>query len=227
MTKIYIYRLIPVENKSDGTNNNDENKNKGMIKQIGFITDPKDFKDEEFEIVDQDNKEMTKINDYINIKFKKSSITDAYIQKNNKLPVMYASVIYSKPFLTGVLMEMVVYFEFDTKKIKSAKQLLETEIKGKFVTEISINNSIETLRMENFTTYEETAKDMCKLLKTDVMIEIINELMKERDEERRKKFGSPADFKIPKVTYKFDDVVKKYEEGMNIDEILKTIEKKE
>ena len=79
--------------------------------------------------------------------------------------------------------------------------------------------------MPQFTTYEETAEDICKLLKTDIMLEIIKDQMEKRDEERRKKFGTPSDFCVPKVTYKFDDVVKKYDSGMSVKDIMDNAKK--
>ena len=130
-----------------------KNSNKGTLKETGYIFKDDDFNDEPLDIGDNGSG-IVKIQETISVKFSKSNLTGEYMLTNKKLPVMCASVMYQKPFVTGSLMNLVVYFDItdNTREIKSFNQLLNTELNGTFTTEISIDKEKDILAMPKFIT---------------------------------------------------------------------------
>lgn len=197
-----------------------KNSNNGTLKETGYIFKDDDFNDEPLEI---NGSSIVKLQEHISVKFSKSNLTSEYMLTNKKLPVMCASVMYQKPFVTGTLMNLVVYFEItdDTTQIKSFMQLLNTSLNGTYTTEISLDKEKDVLAMPKFTGYHNTAENIVLLLKTEIMESIINEQLNKRDEERRERLGTPGNFTIPVVKYNFDDLVKRYDSGEKLEDIMK------
>lgn len=178
---------------------------KAMIKAIGYADETSEHVDERMDVVKDimnGDEKSVEIIDNVTIKFNKPNITQTFILANKKLPVMYASVVYNKPLVTGVLFNITMFFEItsDTQKIKSFDQLLQTELEGKFTTNILMDDKAEVIEMDKFSGYPKTVKNIINILKSESMVEIVKAQLKKRDEERIARLGSLADFKpsIPK-----------------------------
>jgi hypothetical protein len=198
--------------------------NKINLKVSGYVEQGDDFDDEKIDVVKDimnGDEKSIEIIEYVTVKFNKPNITDAFIVSNKKLPVLYASVVYNKPMVMGVLFNITIFFEItgDTMTIKSIDQLLSMEIEGKFTVEILLDEKKEVIPMDKFSGYPETIKNIISLLKTESMIEIVKSQLKKRDEERIARLGSIANFKPPVPKYNLSELADKYEFGddINID----------
>jgi hypothetical protein len=214
--RMYIYQVKAIKNT-----------NKVNIKMSGFINDGDEFNDENIDVVkdimDGDEKSV-QIVEFVHARFNKPNISSVFLLSNKKLPVLYASLIYQKPLVMGVLFNMTIFFEItsDTLKIDSIDQLLDTELEGKFTTDIMMDEKIETMPMEKFSGYPETIKNILSLLKSETMIEIIKQQLNKRDEERRERYGCLSDYRPSIPKYNFSDLVNKSEE--NEEELEKELE---
>ena len=207
--RVYIYQTRGIKDTTTA-----------QLKCIGYIAPDQDFKDEP---MDYKGKTLSLYDNSVSIKFYRSNINQGYMLNNKKLPIMYASVTYNKPLVTGHLFNIHIMFEItsDTSQIKTVTQLLSTPLTGKYYIEIDIDDKKDTIDIVEFAGYKETADNLMAILSSDSMIDIIKQQLKKRDEERIKKWGSPADYKVSVPKYNFGDLVKRYEKGENIEEIIK------
>lgn len=192
-----------------------KNTNRINIRNVGFAFEGKEFDDEKIDVVKDimnGDEKSIEIIENVQAKFFKANFTNNYLTTHKRLPVMYASVIYNRPLLMGVLFNMTLYFEIsnDTNKIKSYEQLVTMNIDGKFTMEISMDEKKELIPVESFSGYSETVKNILTLLRTKDMVDIINFQLKKRHQERIARFGNPADYKPPVPKYNFDELVKNY-----------------
>jgi hypothetical protein len=150
------------------------------------------------------------------VKFYKCNITDAYLSANKKLPIMYASIMYERPFTTGYLFNILIYFEItdDLSNLSNLSELLSKSYTGKYSMDIELDeNKKETIELEKFTDYKETAQQILAMIKEESMMNIITLELKKRDEDRVKRLGGMTDYSISKPTYNFNDLVDKYKRG--------------
>lgn len=199
------------------------NSNNAKIIHSGYITDGDRFADELIDIGGKDvmnnGETALKISQNIFVKFYKCNITDAYLLTNRKLPILYGTVMYERPFTTGYLFNLTVYLEIssDSTLIKEPSKLLTTTFDGKYSIDIEIDeNQKETIQLETFTTYEKITNQLLTIIKTPAMTNIIQIELKKRDEERIKRLGGIMEYTIPTPTYNFDELVKKYEKGEDL-----------
>jgi hypothetical protein len=199
------------------------NTNTAKISHQGYITDGERFADELIDIGGKDimnnGETALKISPSIFAKFYKCNITDAYLLTNKKLPILYGTVMYERPFTTGYLFNLTVYLEItnDLTLIKDPSKILNTMFTGKYSIDIEIDeNQKETIPLDNFSTYEKITQQLLTIIKTPAMTNIIQIELKKRDEERIKRLGGMMEFTIPKATYNFDELVRKYEKGEDL-----------
>src|ERR1700744_1722274 len=106
-----------------------KNTNTAQIKVIGYVNEGEKFSDEKIEYGKNrmsDGASGLKIMDDVYVVMYKCNVTDAFIITNKKLPIMYAAIMYQRPFTTGFLFSVNIFFEIttDTQTVKSVSQLL-------------------------------------------------------------------------------------------------------
>ena len=196
--------------------------NKAHLKAIGFIEDGQEFNDEKIDVVKDimggDEKSIELMNT-VTVKFNKPNITQEFLMSNKRLPVLYASVVYTKPLLTGVLFNITIFFDIttNTTNIKSLEQLITMDLEGKYSTDILMDDNKESMPMEKFSGYPKTVKNILTLLKTEPMLEIVRSQLKKRDQERIERYGTPADFVPSKPAYNISELADNYDPNNDID----------
>lgn len=120
------------------------------------------------------------------------NITDAFIMKTRKLPMMYISVIHDKPLRRILLFRVYLCFTI-LSEIKTSKELLHNKHNGKFSLEIEIDNTRKELndqldkypgdeklynKLTDFTLAPEM-KDLSKSLVADIDKKLQEEYEKE------------------------------------------------
>ncbi len=199
--------------------------NKGCIKNVGYIYSDSQYDDEEI-FFDKKKQITTKeIMDCVFIKMYKCRMTDEYVAKHKKLPLMYTSIYYQKKFITGYLFSVYVYFEItsDTSKIKTINSLLNTELNGKYSIEIVMDEKCEVINMKQFDGYDKVIDNMVNIINTDEMKDIIKRELNKRDSERKEQMGNIIENKPNEPKYNFTELLNEYEKGNNIDDVLKKI----
>ncbi len=217
--KIGVYQLVPQKN------------NTCKFVEKGYVKYGKNFDDELMNIDFLKNEELkfkvssnrVNFNDEIYFQFFKDNVASTYISSTTKIPVFHCSVMYQKKILMGNLFNIYLYFNIENaKSYKSFKDLLGSNLKGKFTLEIEFNDRKDDLPFGEFNNFEELVTDLTNILSNDLMTEIINEEMDKKDSERVKQYGKVDDYKIPDKVLNFNDLVKKYEESQgNMEEIEK------
>lgn len=210
--KIFIYELDPIENSS-----------KGKLKGAGYSYNT-DYQDGELYIDGKTN--IQEIMDNIYVKMYKSRMTTEYISTTKKLSFMYASIYYQKKFVTGHLLNITVYFDIisDTKTFTSFSELLNAELDGKYFIEIEIGDKKKIIDIDKIGNIEDIKNQIMMIIKSDAMSKIIMSEMDKRDKERVEKYGKMLSDVPKKPKYKFDDLLKIYEEDGNMDRINKIIQ---
>lgn len=200
--------------------------NKAKILRLGYIYSDTCYEDEEI-IIDKEKKSTVKeIIDDIYLKMYKCRMTDKFVSTNKKLPLLYASLFYQKKFVTGYLFSIYVYFEIvtNTNKIQSLESLLNTDLIGKYTIEIVMDNRTEVIEIDNFQGYEETINQLMEIIETEEMKNIMKIELKKRNDERKERLGEIIEHKPIEPKYNFNELLKKYENGEDIDEIMKGLE---
>lgn len=200
-----------------------KNTNTSKIKPVGIVDKGSSFADERIDVgskeIMNNGEKALKITEDIYVMFYKSNISDVYLLTNKKLPVLYASIMYQRPFTTGFLFNLYLNFSIisDTSKIKNVNELFTYTFEGKYEIEIEIDEkNKQVIPLEKFQGYDETVKNLIEIIQTVEMKEIISVELNKRDEERRKRLGGMTDYSIPKPTVIFKDLVEKYEQGEDI-----------
>lgn len=212
--KINIYQLKAI----NGTN-------RARITNIGYMFGSPDFEDEEIIIDKTNNTNIKEIMENIYLKMYKCKMTDDFVSRHKKLPLMYASLFYQRKFVTGFLFSVYIYFEIitNTNKIQSLDSLLNTELVGKYTIEIVMDKKTEIIEMGNFLGLDETKEQLIKIIETDEMKNILKLELCKRDKERTERLGNVMDYKPVQPKYNFNELLKKYEDGDDINEILEEI----
>lgn len=210
--KIYVYDLEAV----NGTG-------KTQIKNVGYSY-TKDYQDGE--ILINGNTNIKEIMENIYVRLYKSKLTAEYLQSNKKISFMYASVFYQKKFVTGHLLDIVVYFDIstDTKIFRSFEELLAAQLEGKYMMEIGIGETKKIIDIENIYDKDDVVNQVLSIVESDIMKNIINIEMSKRDKERVEKYGKMVSDKPKEPKYKFDDLVGIYEQDGNMDRINKMVQ---
>lgn len=207
--KIIIYQMNGIKDT-----------NKAKINVIGHSLG-ESFEDEEI-IIDKKNKGSIKqIMENVYLKMFKCRMTDEFVATQRKLPLLYASIFYERKFVTGYLFSIYVYFEIksNTSQIKSLDSLLKTELEGKYTIEIVMDEKNEVIEIDKYYGNEEMIKNIMEIIETDELKNIIKIELKKRDEERIQRFGNLMEKRPGEPKYNFDELLKKYEESGNIDDI--------
>jgi hypothetical protein len=215
--KIGVYQLVPQTN------------NTCKFVEKGYVKYGKNFDDELMNLDFLKTNEVkvssnrVNFNDEVYFQFFKDNVASTYISSTTKIPVFHCSVMYQKKILMGNLFNIYLYFNIENaKSYKSFKDLLGTNLKGKFTLEIEFNDRKDNLPFEEFNNFEELVTDLTNILSNDLMSEIINEEMNKKDNDRVKQYGKVDDYKIPDKVLNFNDLIKKYEESHgNMEEIEK------
>ncbi|ARF09184.1 hypothetical protein Catovirus_2_133 [Catovirus CTV1] len=208
--KINIYQLNGIKNT-----------NKAKINMVGYSFG-ESYEDEEIMLDKKKKTYIKEIMENVHVKMYKCRMTDDFVSKHRKLPLLYASLFYERKFVTGFLFSVYVYFEIltDTKKIKTLDSLLKTELDGKYTIEIIMDDKTEVINMEKISDLEELVDNIMSVIETDEMKNIVKIEMNKRDEQRRERFGNFVGKKPPEPKYKFKELLKKYEETGDIDDVL-------
>jgi hypothetical protein len=200
-----------------------KNSNTAKINAVGYVDEGYNFADERIDIgskeIMNNGEKGLMISKDIFALFYKSNLSDVFLITNKKLPVLYASIMYQRPFTTGFLFNIYVNFEIttDTQKIKDAHDLLNHTFEGRYYVEIEIDEKRnELISLEKFTSYDEIVKQLITVIKNPAMDGIIQVELKKRDDERIKRLGGMTDYTIPKPTIIFKDLVDKYKNGNDL-----------
>lgn len=168
---------------------------------------------------DEDNKYVYKITDTVNARFYHCNIRDSYVMISRTLPVLYASIMYQTELLCGLLFDIFVDFVIKSE-IKSEKQLINTNLDGKYQLRIKISDKDvpKIIDLDSFDSIKFVIEMIKTLIETDEMKSIIAKLMEERRKERLEKMGSvDEEIDIPKPKYNFTELVKQYKRDGKID----------
>jgi len=213
--KIGVYQLVPV------------NKDTAKFVEKGYVKYGKNFDDEYLNLSFLKDKTTFKVdnnrvkyNDIVYFQFFKDNLASTYISNTTKVPVFHCSIMYQKKIVLGNLMNIYLYFNVEeAKKIKSFDHLINTNLKGKYELVVEYNDRKENLPFDEFVSYEDLTLDILQLLSTELMSEIIDSEMDKKDEDRRKQYGAIEDYDIPEKVVNFNELVKKYEETGNINDV--------
>lgn len=185
-----IYNVTSVPNKSSAN-----------IKYINTIdTSKEEIRDtfiESFEILKKVHGELYACN-----------ITNYFLEKNKKLPVLYINVVYELSALRKVLIyRLYLFFTLsNTNEIKKYEDLLKNDINGKFSLEVMIDNKKTDVdaEIDSFIDIEHTKKMICNFTKEPGMIDICQERMKYIESQLIKILGPEMDQykELPKATIK-------------------------
>lgn len=212
--KINIYQLEGIKDT-----------NKTKIKIVGYINGDAHYEDEEI-IIDETNKSIIKeIMESVYVKMYKCRMTDDYVAKYKKLPLMYASLFYEKKFVTGYLFSIYIYFEIktDTNKFKSLEALLNSVLEGKYSIEIVMDEKSEIIEIDSFGGYNETVNNLMEIIKTEEIGNIIKSELKKRDDERRERMGNIVENKPKEPKYNFTELLNKYQNEEDLNKIIHDI----
>jgi hypothetical protein len=205
-----------------------KNTNTAQIKSLGAVDKSERYIDERMDIADKKNKVLNNGTKALTIMpnvyaiFYKCNISDAFLLGNKRLPVMYTTIMYERPFATGHLFDITLYFEIsnDTKKINNPQELFNTTFNGKYYIDITVDNKKDKIDIDNFAGYDETIMKFKELLENSEMKEIMNTQLKKRDVERRQRLGGNIDYTVSKPTINFKDLVDMHERGESVNEYL-------
>lgn len=165
------------------------NTNNMTIKQATFTNKNNKYLDEELYM--NDDVMIKNLFGNIFVKFFKCKLPINYILENKKLPMLYASIYYEKTLVKGKLFDLYLYFENKEQiKINDLYHNKKSEFEGRYVIELLMDVEREILVLENFQGQNNTINLILELLNNEYMINIINDEMKNRDDERIKKFGN-------------------------------------
>lgn len=209
--KIYIYDLVALK----GTG-------KTQIKHTGY-SNTEDYRDGE--ILVNGNTNTKEIEKNVYARFYKSKLTAEYLQSNKKISFMYVSLFYQKKFVTGHLLNIVIYFDIstDTKEFSSFDDLLKAHLDGKYIMEIDVGEIKKSFDMDNVNGEDDAVSQVLTILESNVMKDIIKKEMKKRDEERIEKYGRMVSDMPKTPKYKFNDLVEMYKKDGDLDRIKKLL----
>lgn len=198
-----------------------KNTNKVTIKHSNYKNGKDKFEDQEIEL-DESKTTVGAIMENVFYKMYKCNFPGSFLASTKKLPLMYALIINEQKFISGMLMSVYLYFTIktDVKEFKYMDELLKSELDGSYTIEIGINGRKEIIELEQYEGYEKMIKKIKEIINSEFIKEILANEIKIRDEERIKKFGQMINEKPTQPKYNINDLVKKYQNGENIDEII-------
>lgn len=131
------------------------------------------------------------------------NITDKYIMSTKKLPIYNVFVKYYSKMVLSELIKLTLYFVIEDI-VTTEEQLLSSELNGKYILEISIDNKTTVIDDDfgSFRGNKKTIKRLESIVTTKQFREILKNLMIQSDEKLIKKMGDPySNLEIPQVTY--------------------------
>lgn len=192
-------------------------KDKAVLKCRGKLNTTDNFFDEPIECNDNSSDKLTyPISNTIFARFYKCNVSDSYILSNKTIPIMYASIMYQSNIVGGLLLNIFVNFTV-TSEIKSEKDLVGSQLDGKYAIEIRQDNIKEPkiIELDEYTNNKTMMEILKSIATSDEMKEVYEDLLKERRRERLAKFGSPSDIRMPSLNkvIKFDNLVADYQDN--------------
>lgn len=159
------------------------------------------------------NEYIYKINDTIYMRFYYCNIRDSFLLSSRRLPIIYATIMYHTPIITGILFNIFLEFEITTM-VKTEKQLINMTLDGKYQLRIILNDKeSRVIELDSFTSNKDMIETIKTLIDTDEMKFIITKLLEDRRKERCERLGLIDNtYSIPKAKYNFNQLVKEYEE---------------
>lgn len=148
------------------------------------------------------------VDDNIRCSIARCCITDSFLTSTRVLPMYYITVFYRKA--TVLVMDLFkIFFCFTVHDdVKSANQLLNTMLSGKFHFELRREGFKKQLEKEAFNYPGE--KGIMKMLKeyalSDQMKPVIKLMMKEKDKMIEEKYGTADQFTLPTNIIKLSEV---------------------
>lgn len=154
------------------------------------------------------------ISDTVYARFYQCNILDSYLLTTTTIPVLYASIMYKTQIISGFLFNIYVDFKIESK-IKSEKQLIGTNLDGKYQLRIKMNDKDppKIIELDSFDSYDFIIQLIKDIIETNEMKSIIFQLMEERRKERSERFGCFDNIEIPKPKYNFSKLVEQYKEN--------------
>lgn len=196
-----VYCLKPIKNT-----------NTAIIKCVGIVEDNVAIADEELMT---GNKHSYTLSDTVFVKFYKCNLMDSFIITTRTLPFLYASILYQNELTGGSLFKIYIDFRIESD-VKSEKELINNTLNGKYSIRIKTDDNEKIIELDKYDGNASMIETLKLLVQTDEMRDIISNLMEERRKERIALLGSMEDIEIPKVTYNFNDLVKKYKKDGTI-----------
>jgi hypothetical protein len=193
-------------------------KSTAKIVCVGHILPHERLGDETIECGDgkNDDKLSYNIKSMVTGRMFKCNVIDGYLMSNRKIPVMYSSIIYNRNnILTSFLLTISLNFTVE-KQVSNAKQLIGSELEGKYEIMIKSDTFEKIIPLDFFYGTDETIKNFKDLSRSQDMIDIIDGIIKQRDNERSKEFSGNYTTTIPKVTIKYDEILEKYKKTSKV-----------
>jgi hypothetical protein len=185
---IYIYNVDGVKNKSAA-----------KIKPIGSLFVEKN------DTVKDDHIKAINIRENLTGHIFLCNISNTYLVSTKKYPMMYVIVDYYKSLLRCNLFKLYLFFTV-TDNIQMEKKLVNNELTGTFSFEVCINNSYKKIdkTIHTYPGKNKMLQNMKDLLKSDTMQSVIDGMINEVEEKRKKKYAHVfTDYKIPVPTISF------------------------
>ena len=206
--------------------------NKVKIKHVGnieFLKDNDSVNDEfieRFEIRKSTHGEIYKCN-----------IVDNYLTSKRSQPIYVLCVVFEKPMYSTPLFTVIFKFNIEDN-IDSEKQLLTSEINGKFSFELKSSDGTDILtnlsdkyNKTGFLGKDRTIEFMKKFIMSDDALEMILKVSIEKEKERieqiKEQMGlSNVEFDVPEPTFSYKQYFENEDKQMNEDTSQNIIKKK-
>jgi hypothetical protein len=197
----------------------------------GYVKYGDDFDDEVYDLkfldnnknntLTVDNNKVQLTND-IFFQFYKDNIPETYIIKTTKIPVFHCAVMFARKILLSNLLNIYLYFNIqNTKSYKSFHQLSSSNLKGTYELVLEYNGNQQNLPFSKFISLEDLTLDILKLLQSDLVRELINDIIEVNNEECVKKYGKMDDHEVPTNIINFKNLVEKYKTtNGNMDDVM-------
>lgn len=114
------------------------------------------------------------------------NILDQHLMRSKTQPILYVDVVMQRKIRSVSLCRIYLYFTI-TSIVRSGKELLNRELAGNYELKMLINGDDTVLEeIDSFPGTIEIVEKMVNFIKSDDMMEIINDLIKDYNDEQKK-----------------------------------------
>lgn len=137
------------------------------------------------------------------------NIVDNYLMSSKTQPLMYASTCWSTNFVNKCFYQIYLYFTNETP-VNTSKDLINNILNGKFTMEVKMDGTSKRLDIDipNYKGEKHFIKQFENFVKSEGMIEMVNDLMNQEKEKMMQKLDDEYTIPTNRISlseYKVDD----------------------